>query len=421
MAIRTEARISVQPTSLSSGVFAQSLWWLAGGATLQSRGRNDLDRPTPGASVTTPEKIRSLEQVRDVVSGLVALKLPSRQDDELRYRWIDTALQGMQYRQLGRSERGLVLNYLQRLTGYSRAQVNRLVARWMSGQALAKQYGRPEHAFERRYQAADIALLAEVDGALGRLPGAATVSVLRRQRDQFGDHRLALLASISVSQLYLLRRRPEYLAAVAPSDDLVPARQLAVGARRVLQTEFGPGQLCVESVEAGDSPDAWRVCVIDVATRWRVRIDWPSSAGDHRALQAALARLVRQLPFLPSACAAAEGSDQRCRQVAAQIESVRAGAALPQDCFELDPWSRFVNLHRPCAFPVTSDSGSVPARAHRVLTPLEALLALPAAEACLRPGVTLSALQAQARAVDPLRAAATARAFSSAPTGSAKA
>jgi hypothetical protein len=169
MAIRTEARTSAQPTSLSSGVFAQSLWWLAGGATLQSRGRNDLDRPTPGASVTTPEQIRSLEQVRDVVSGLVALKLPPRQDDELRYRWIDTALQGMQYRELARSERGLVLNYLQRLTGYSRAQVNRLVARWMSGQALAKQHGRPEHAFERRYQAADIALLAE-DGRRARPP-----------------------------------------------------------------------------------------------------------------------------------------------------------------------------------------------------------------------------------------------------------
>lgn len=421
MAIRTEARTSAQPTSLSSGVFAQSLWWLAGGATLQSRGRNDLDRPTPGASVTTPEQIRSLEQVRDVVSGLVALKLPPRQDDELRYRWIDTALQGMQYRELARSERGLVLNYLQRLTGYSRAQVNRLVARWMSGQALAKQHGRPEHAFERRYQAADIALLAEADGALGRLPGAATVSVLRRQRDQFGDGRLASLASISVSQLYLLRRSPEYLAAAVPSDDLVPPHHLPVGVRRTPQPDLAPGHLRVESVDEGDVPGSWQVCVVDVATRWRVRVDWPSSADDVCMRKPALARLMRQLPFRPLACAAAEGGDQRCRQVAAGIESVRAAAAVTQDPLELDPWSLFVNLHRPCALPVTPAPDPAAARAHQVLTPLEALLARPAAESCLRPGVTLASLQVQARAIDPLRAAAAARAFSGAPTGSAKA
>jgi len=44
-----------------------------------------------------------------------------------------------------------------------------LVSRWVDGKVLVKNYRRPEHAFARRYTAADIALLAEVDEAVGTL------------------------------------------------------------------------------------------------------------------------------------------------------------------------------------------------------------------------------------------------------------
>jgi hypothetical protein len=65
-----------------------------------------------------------------------------------------------------------VLAYLQRLSGYSRAQVTRLVSRWVGGKPLAKHYRAPEHAFARRYSSADIALLAEVDTSR-KAPSAA--------------------------------------------------------------------------------------------------------------------------------------------------------------------------------------------------------------------------------------------------------
>ena len=58
-----------------------------------------------------------------------------------------------------------LLAYLQRLSGYSRAQVTRLVSR-CPGQPLVKGYRAPEHAFARR-RAAD-ALLAEVDAPWAR-------------------------------------------------------------------------------------------------------------------------------------------------------------------------------------------------------------------------------------------------------------
>lgn len=111
-------------------------------------------------------QVRTLEQVRQVVAGTQALRFKAAQDDAGRYAWIEAVLKRLDYRRLKRAERGTVLIYLRRLSGYSRSQVNRLVSRSMSGKALTKNYRRPEHAFARRYTAADVALLAEVDRAM---------------------------------------------------------------------------------------------------------------------------------------------------------------------------------------------------------------------------------------------------------------
>ena len=74
-------------------------------------------------------QVRSLEQVRQVLEGTQSLEFGQAQDDQGRYAWIESVLRRFDYRQLPRSSRGPVLAYLQRLSGYSRAQVTRLVSR----------------------------------------------------------------------------------------------------------------------------------------------------------------------------------------------------------------------------------------------------------------------------------------------------
>ena len=63
------------------------------------------------------------------------------EDDEGRYGWIEQVLRRFEYRRLGRADKGAVLAYLQHLSGYSRAQATRLVARWVNGKPLVKNYG----------------------------------------------------------------------------------------------------------------------------------------------------------------------------------------------------------------------------------------------------------------------------------------
>lgn len=113
-----------------------------------------------------PAQVRTLEQVRQIVAGAQALEFRRAEDDQGRYEWIESALRRFDYRQLERAGRGLLLVYLQHLSGYSRAQVTRVVSRWMDGKWLVKQYRAPEHAFARRYTAADVALLADVNRCL---------------------------------------------------------------------------------------------------------------------------------------------------------------------------------------------------------------------------------------------------------------
>ena len=146
-------------------------------------------------------QVRTLEQVRQVVSGTQALEFRRADNDEGRYVWIASVLRRFDYGRLKRPDRGVVLVYLQRLSGYSRAQVKRLVATWRTGEPLVKHYRAPVHAFARRYTAADVALLAEVDRAMNTLSGPATACVLRRQRDVFGDTRFERLGELSVGHL----------------------------------------------------------------------------------------------------------------------------------------------------------------------------------------------------------------------------
>ena len=78
-------------------------------------------------------QVRTLDQVRQVLEGTQALEFRRAEDDAGRYGWIEAVLRRFEYRRLPRGDRAPVLAYLQRLSGYSRAQVTRLVSRWVSG------------------------------------------------------------------------------------------------------------------------------------------------------------------------------------------------------------------------------------------------------------------------------------------------
>ena len=68
----------------------------------------------------------SLEQVRAFWAGSGEVRFAGQRRAEV-YGWIERTLVRHQYASLGRADKGVVRQYISRMTGRSRAQVTRLI------------------------------------------------------------------------------------------------------------------------------------------------------------------------------------------------------------------------------------------------------------------------------------------------------
>jgi len=67
------------------------------------------------------------------------------------------------YRRLARPDKGLIRVYLAHTSGYSRAQLARLIRQYLDCGRLAQRYATPQAGFARTYTDADVRLLSEID------------------------------------------------------------------------------------------------------------------------------------------------------------------------------------------------------------------------------------------------------------------
>lgn len=272
-------------------------------------------------------QVRSVEQMLQVLAGTQALEFRQAGRDQERYAWIGAVLGRVDYNRLKkRPDRGVVLRYLQRLSGYSRAQVKRLVATWLTGRdkPLVKRYHAPEHAYARRYTDADVALLVEVDRAMGTLSGPATACVLRRQRDVFGDPRFARLGSISVGHLYNLRHSAGYRGQRVALTKTRPTKAVTIGVRRAPSPEGRPGFIRIDSVHQGDwdgTKGVYHINAVDCVTQWQVVATVQTISEAY--LLPVIRQMLGQFPFEILGFHADNGSEYVNHRVACMLDKLR--------------------------------------------------------------------------------------------------
>ena len=114
------------------------------------------------------------------------------------------------YSRLRHPDKGLIRAYPQRTSGYSRAQLARLVRQYFDCGRMVQRYAKPQAGFARVYTEADVRLLAEIDTLHGILSGPATKKLMERAYHTFDDARYERLSTISVAHLYNLRKRTGY-------------------------------------------------------------------------------------------------------------------------------------------------------------------------------------------------------------------
>ena len=357
------------------------------------------------------------------------------------YGWVERVLVQQEYARQGKAARGLLRRYIEKMTGLSRAQVTRLIARYAaSGRVEPTVYRR--RRFPERFTRADIELLASVDEAHETLSGPATRRILEREVQLYGRQQYARLATISVAHLYNLRRSQRYRERRLNYTKTRPTT-VAIGERRKPEPRGQPGYLRLDTVHQGDTPEAkgvYHINAVDEVTQWQIAGSTPRISELY--LEPLLQTMLRQFPFRILGFHTDNGSEFINSTVAQLLNKllieqtksrprhsgdnglietkngailrkhmgygyIDAGHADRINSFYREFLNPYLNYHRPCAqADVEIDpKGRKRVRYKRYQTPLETLLSLDSPAQYLRQGLSINVLKRIAGALSDTDAA----------------
>jgi transposase InsO family protein len=378
-------------------------------------------------SVHETEKL-SLQQIEKFLAAAKEVRFEASERKQV-YGWIERLLCQQEYTRQGRRARGLLRRYIGKMTGLSRAQLTRLVGRYVAtGQV--RMNGSRRHRFPQRYTPADIELLAQVDEAHEGLSGPATRRILEREFREYGKREFARLAAISNGHLYNLRRHPRYRQRRKIYQKTRPS-MVAIGERRRPDPKGRPGYLRVDTVHQGDTETdkgVYHINAVDEVTQWEIVASVERISEAY--LEPVLTTMLTQFPFVIHGFHSDNGSEFINQTVAKMLNKLmiqqtksrprhsndnglaetKNGAVIrkhmgwghipmrhaePIQQFYTAYLNPYLNYHRPCAqADVEVDAkGRKRRRYRRYQTPLETLLSLPHPLQYLRPGLTLATLK----------------------------
>src|SRR6266849_3780072 len=165
----------------------------------------------------------SLEQIRASLEASEEYRFEGSKRKEV-YDWVTGTLVEHEYSGQQREAKGVLRQYIGKMTGLSRAQVTRLIGRYHES-GMVKERGYRRNRFACRYTPADIEQLAAVDEAHETLSGPATQKILYREFYEYGDERYRRLCTISVPHIYNLRKGRVY----RDSENLLPEDAAGAG------------------------------------------------------------------------------------------------------------------------------------------------------------------------------------------------
>ena len=340
------------------------------------------------------------------------------------YQWVEETLQAYRYSQQSKEARGMLREFLGKMTGLSVPRTTRLAGQYPhTGQVRPQEYRRRQ--FPRQYGKQDIVPLAGVDQAHGRLSGPATKKILERECEVFGKTEFARLANVPVSHLYNLRHTATYLRRAVVMGGTTPTT-VAIGERRRPGPRGRPGYVRIGTVhqpERDGGKSVYHINAVDEATQWEVPGCVPRISEHY--LVPVVKAMLKQFPFRVRGFHSGNGSEFVNEPVAALLEKPRAeftksrprrsndnglvetrngavvrknighqwldpGHAGVVDTFYQEWFNPYLNYHRPCGFArtVVGAKGKQTKVYDVYATPYERLKPLPKKKRLLKEGVT---------------------------------
>jgi hypothetical protein len=379
--------------------------------------------------IMNDERLQTIGQVKQFLAGSEALDFGGVSVEE-RYQWMETVLVRFKYYQLKKAEKGVIRRYIEKVSGYSRAQVSRLIREYhQKGQLRKAQYKR--HRFPRSYTATDIDLLARTDELHDYLSGPATKKIMEREWAVYEHSDFRNISGISIAHLYNLRHSHLYRSITKRYTRTKPAA-VKIGERARPAPGGSPGYIRIDTIHQGDDlgqKGVYHINAVDEVTQWEIVASVEKIAESY--LVPVLETMLYGFPFVMRGFHSDNGSEFINKTVAkllnkllirftksrprhtndnGLVESKNGSvvrkhlgyAYIPQACAEAlnqyhsDFFNPYINFHRPCFFSVsvTDHRGKVKKiyPYQEVRTPYEKLKSLPEAANCLRQGVTMEKL-----------------------------
>ena len=374
--------------------------------------------------------LTSIDQVNAFLSGTQRVAFEVAGDKRSRYDWVRRTLVKFNYLGCGKADRGVLISYLMKVSGYSRAQVKRLIKQYRdTGRLTPRQ--RTVRGFVRRYSKADIRLLAAMDERHNTPNGLTLKKLCERAYEVFGQAEYERLAGISVSHLYNLRQSQTYRRQRHTIEKTRPVTR-PIGERRKPQSDGQPGYIRIDTVHQGDldgKKGVYHINAVDEVTQFEVVVSVEKISEIY--LIPALEQLLASFPFVIRGFHADNGSEYINKQVARLLEKLRieftksrarhsndnalvecknghvvrkllGHAHIPQrwasllNAFHRRHLNPYVNYHRPCLFPVTlTDKAGKQRKRYpyeSLMTPYEKLKSIPDAKTYLKPGLSFAIL-----------------------------
>ena len=326
-----------------------------------------------------------------------------------------------------KKEKHLLRQYLKKFTGYSKAQLNRLIVKHYKGTLLKKTYNR--NTFYQKYTREDILLIAYTDRLHKRPCGRRLRENIRREYDIFHKEEFIRLKDISLSHIYNLRKTPVYKKNTLFFDHTKKS-SVDIGKRTKPLPNGKPGYIRIDSVHQGDMDGVkgvYHINCVDIVTQGEIVICSPSITW--KDMRISLKEVLDQYPFVVFAFHSDNGSEYINYEVAdmlnklviqltksrsrhsndnALVESKNASVVrkhmghthIPKinahniNQFYKDYLNLYINYHRPCLFATTATdkNGKQRKKYNICMTPYDKLKSLDNAEQYLKPGITFDDL-----------------------------
>ena len=380
------------------------------------------------------EQLTTIYSVRQFLDGTQAVAFSVATNKQARYRWVQKTLVKHRYLLLNKADKGIITRYLMKVTGYSLAQIKRLIRQYATTGLVVVKQAR-SNGFKTTYTEADVRLLARMDELHEQPSGAVLKKLCERAYLRFGQAEYQRLATTSISHLYNLRASKTYQRQRCILTKTKP-KAVAIGQRRKPTPNDQPGYIRIDSVHQGDQDKRkgiYHVNAVDEVTQFQVVVTLERISEEF--MLPALKQMFAAFPFMTQGFHADNGGEYINYSVAELLEKLRIeftksrprrsndnglvesknGSVIrklygythiPQHyateftALNQGPVYRYFNFHRPCYFPsiITSDKGKQKKKYHYsdMMTPYEKFRATPRASQFLKPGLSFKKLDALA-------------------------